>query len=73
MRSNYRRRSLALITLGDIHGAGGLILKDFDLIGVCLSIKVSSVLRYCSNNYDKSALELVISSDCFMSSLNSIM
>ena len=69
MRSKYRRRTLALIISGDIHGAGGLIFMDFDLTGACLSSKVLSVVWYCSHNCDKSALGLVISSDFTMSSL----
>ena len=73
MRSKYRRRTLALIISGDIHGAGGLIFMDFDLTDRCLSSKVLSVVWYCSHNCDKSALGLVISSDFTMSSLNARM
>ena len=40
VRSKYRRRTLALIISGDIHGAGGLIFMDFDLTGACLSSKI---------------------------------
>ena len=44
MRSKYRRRTLALIISGDIHGAGALIFMDFDLTGACWSIKVLNVV-----------------------------
>jgi len=63
LRSKYRRRTLALIISGDIHGSGGLIFMDFYLTGACLSSKVLSVVCYCSHNCDTSALGLVISSE----------
>ena len=47
MRSKYRRRTLALIISGDIHGAGGLVLMYFDLTAACLSSKALSVVWYC--------------------------
>ena len=52
---------------------GGLIFTDFYLTGACLSSKVLSVVWYCSHNGDKSALTLVISSNCTWSSLNARM
>ena len=44
----------------------------FDLTGACLSSKVLSVVWYCSRNcdIDKSALELVISSDAIIKCKN---
>ena len=63
MRSKYQRRTLALIISGDIHGAGGLNVMEFDLTGVCLSSKVLGVVWSYAHNCDKSALGLVISSD----------
>ena len=73
MRSKYRRRSLALIISGDIHGGGGLLFMDFYLTGAFLSSKVLNVVWYCSHNCDKSALGLVIRSYFTMSSLNARM
>ena len=58
MCSKYRRRTLALIISGDIHGLG---FMDFDLTGACLSSTGLSVVWYCSHNCYKSALGLVIS------------
>jgi len=73
VRSKYRRRTLASLISGDIHGERGLIFMDFDLTDRCLSSKVLSVVWYCSHNYDKSALGLMISSDLTMSSLSARM
>jgi len=59
--AKYRRSTLALIMSEDNHGAGGLIVVDFDLTAGCLSSKLLSAVWYCSHNSNKSALGLVIS------------
>ena len=46
MRSKYWRGTLALVLLGNIHGAGGLSFMDFDLTGGCLLSKVLRVVWY---------------------------